>query len=148
MFIIENLKKVQKKKIETHHYPTIQRWSPLQQHLDNFLPEASVWACTHPHTHILLFKYFGGSDNKKICLHCGRLRFNPWVRKIPWRREWQPTLVFLFGEFHQQRSLAGCSPWGHTESDMTEATKQQQQQRIYILWTFNLLKFVKTFVLL
>ena len=33
--------------------------------------------------------------------------FNPWVGKIPWRREWQPTLVFLLGEFHGQRSLAG-----------------------------------------
>ena len=37
--------------------------------------------------------------------------FNTWVRKIPWRREWQPTTVFLPGEFHEQRSLAGYSPW-------------------------------------
>ena len=37
--------------------------------------------------------------------------FNPWVRKIPWRRAWQPTLVFLPGESHGQRSLAGYSPW-------------------------------------
>ena len=57
---------------------------------------------------------------KRICLHCGRLKFNPWVRKIPWRREWQPTLVFLLGEFHGQRSLVGYSPCGHKESDMTE----------------------------
>ena len=42
------------------------------------------------------------------------------VRKIPWRREWQSTPVFLPGEFHGQRSLAGCSPWGHKESDKTE----------------------------
>ena len=34
-------------------------------------------------------------------------RFDPWVKKIPWRREWQPTLVFLPGEFHGQRSLVG-----------------------------------------
>ena len=39
--------------------------------------------------------------------------FNPWGRKIPWRRERQPTPVFLPGEFHGQRSLAGPSPWGH-----------------------------------
>ena len=45
--------------------------------------------------------------------------FNPWVRKIPWREEWQPTPVFLPGEFHGQRSLAGYSPWV-AESDMTE----------------------------
>ena len=35
------------------------------------------------------------------------------VRKIPWRREWQPTSVFLSGKFHGHRSLAGYSPWGH-----------------------------------
>jgi len=35
-----------------------------------------------------------------------------WIRKIPWRRAWQPTPVFLPGESHGQRSLAGCSPWG------------------------------------
>ena len=34
---------------------------------------------------------------------------------VPWRREWSPTPVFLPGEFHEQRSLAGCSPWGHEE---------------------------------
>ena len=39
---------------------------------------------------------------------------------IPWRREWQPTPVFLPGEFHGQRNLAGYSPWGHKESDTTE----------------------------
>ena len=46
--------------------------------------------------------------------------FNPWVGKIPWRRKWQPTPVFLPGEFHGQRSLAGCSPWCHKESDTIE----------------------------
>ena len=34
------------------------------------------------------------------------------VRKIPWRRKWQPTPIFLPGEFHRQRSLAGYCPWG------------------------------------
>ena len=41
--------------------------------------------------------------------------------RFPWRRAWQPTLVFLPGESHGQRSLAGYSPQGRTESDMTEA---------------------------
>ena len=45
---------------------------------------------------------------------------DPWVGKIPWRRKWQPTLVYLPGEFHGQRSLAGYSPWGRKESDMSE----------------------------
>ena len=39
-------------------------------------------------------------------------KFNHWVRKIPWRRKWQPIPVFLPGESHGQGSLAGCSPWG------------------------------------
>ena len=51
-----------------------------------------------------------------------RRRFDPWVRKIPWRRAPQPIPVFLAGESHGQRSLAGYSPWGRKESDMTEAT--------------------------
>ena len=40
--------------------------------------------------------------------------------KIPWRKEWQPTPIFLPGELHGQRSLAGFSLWNHKESDMTE----------------------------
>ena len=40
--------------------------------------------------------------------------------KVPWRRKWQPTPVFLPGESHGQRSLAGYHPWGHKESDRTE----------------------------
>ena len=49
-----------------------------------------------------------------------RFGFHPWVWKIPWRRIWQPTPVFLPGKFHGQRSLEGYSPWGCKESDMTE----------------------------
>ena len=43
---------------------------------------------------------------------CRRRRFDPWVGKIPWRREWLPTPVFLPRKFHGQRSLEGYSPWG------------------------------------
>ena len=46
--------------------------------------------------------------------------FDFWVGKIPWRRKWQPAPVSLPGKFHGRRSLAGYSPWGHKESDMTE----------------------------
>ena len=56
----------------------------------------------------------------KICLQCRRPEFDPWIGKIPWRREWQSTPVFLLGEFHGQRSLVDYSPWGGKESDMTE----------------------------
>ena len=51
---------------------------------------------------------------------CRRPRFDPWVRKIPWRRKWQPTPIFLPGEFCGQRSLVGYSPWGCKQSDTTE----------------------------
>ena len=51
-----------------------------------------------------------------------RRRFDPWVRKIPWRRAWQPISGFLPGESHGQRSLGGYGPKGHKESDTTEAT--------------------------
>ena len=46
-----------------------------------------------------------------ICLLCRRPMYDPWVRKIPWRRKWQPTLVFLPGKSHKQRRLVGHSPW-------------------------------------
>ena len=46
--------------------------------------------------------------------------FDLWVGKIPWRKKLLPTPVFLPGEFHGQRSLAGYGSWGHTESDTTE----------------------------
>ena len=49
-------------------------------------------------------------------------RFSSWVRKIPWRRAWQPTPVFLPGESHGQRSLVGYSPWNPKKSDTTEST--------------------------
>ena len=45
-------------------------------------------------------------------LQCRRPGFDPWVGRIPWRREWLLTPVFLPGESHGQRSLAGYSPWG------------------------------------
>ena len=51
-----------------------------------------------------------------------RLKFDPWVRKIPWWRTWQPTPVFLLGESNGQRSLEGYSSRGCKELDMTKAT--------------------------
>ena len=56
---------------------------------------------------------------KESTCQCRRLGFHPWVRKIPWRRKWQPNPVFLLGESHGQRSLVGYSPWGHKELDAT-----------------------------
>ena len=65
-----------------------------------------------------------GASGKEPACQCTRYkrsRFDPWVGKIPWRKAWQATPVFLPGESHGQRSLAGYSPWYRKESDMTEA---------------------------
>ena len=69
----------------------------------------------------------------KCLLQCKRLGFDPWFRKIPWRKKWQPTPVFLPGKFCGQRSLVGYGSWGCKELDMTERTqhtlsKQRQYQ--------------------
>ena len=55
---------------------------------------------------------------------CKRYRFNPWVKKIPWSRKPQSTLVILPGKFHGQRSLVSYSPWGHKESDTALCVEQ------------------------
>ena len=63
-----------------------------------------------------LSRRLGSKEFACQCKRYRRCRFNPWV----WSREWQPTSVFLLGEFHAQRNLEGYSPRGHTESDTTE----------------------------
>ena len=58
----------------------------------------------------------GGTNGKEPASQCRRHKrhgLNPWVGKIPWRSVWQPTPVFLPGESHGQRGLAGYSPGGH-----------------------------------
>ena len=64
-----------------------------------------------------LSMWFSGEES--TC-QCRSLGFDPWVGKVPWRRKWQPTSVFLLGESHGQRNLAGCSPRGCKEADTTE----------------------------
>ena len=61
-------------------------------------------------------------ENSLTGRRCRRHQLDLWVRKIPWRRKWQPTPVFLPGESHGQRSLVGYSPWGHKELYTTEHT--------------------------
>ena len=64
------------------------------------------------------FRNAGTSRKEPACQHRRRKRrgFNPWVGKIPWRRAWQPTPVFLPGESRGQRSLTGCSVHGVAQS--------------------------------
>ena len=61
----------------------------------------------------------------RICLQCRRLRLNPWVRMILWRRKWQPTPAVLLGKSHEQRSLSGYSPRDCKSVGHDWATKQQ-----------------------
>ena len=75
----------------------------------------------------------------RIYLQFRRPGFDPWVRKIPWRREWQPTLVLLPGESHGQRSLLGYSPWGckRVRQDWSDLARACVDVR----WDQNLLNF-------
>ena len=57
--------------------------------------------------------FTGSSIGKSIRLQCRRTGLDPWVWKVPWRRNWRPTPVFLPGKSHGGRSLAGCGQWGH-----------------------------------
>ena len=56
--------------------------------------------------------WLSGKESACQCRRCKRRRFDPWVGKIPQRRKWKSTPVFLPGESHGQRSLVGHSPWG------------------------------------
>ena len=72
-------------------------------------------------------RYWWLSGKESTC-QCMRQGFDPWVRKIPWRRKWHPTPVFLPGKSHGQRSLVGFSPWGHQESGTVEVTARAHTQ--------------------
>ena len=61
-------------------------------------------------------RWLSGKESAGQCRRCG---FDPWARKIRWRRKWQPPAVFLPGKPHGQRSLVGYSPWGGKELDTT-----------------------------
>ena len=67
---------------------------------------------------------------------CKRSRFTPWVGKIPQRRKWQPTPVFLLGESHGQRSLVGSGLQGCKELDTTEATSHTEKKQLYFIFFF------------
>ena len=64
--------------------------------------------------------------------------FDPWVRKISWRREWLHIPEFLPGESHGQRSLVGYSPWGHKELDTTEGLSLSIRKGTLIATNFDM----------
>ena len=69
---------------------------------------------------VRLPRWLSGKESACQSRKCRRRGFDPWVRKIPWSRTWQPTPVFLPGESHRQWSLAGYSPWGPKAWDTAE----------------------------
>ena len=102
-------------------------WAVALCLLPNFLEDSGAHSglrTTSLMTRILYLSYFsirnfpGGTSGKELANQCRRHKkcgFDPWVRKIPWRRKWQPMPEFVPGESHKQRSLVGCSPWGHKD---------------------------------
>ena len=94
--------------------------------------------CTHINYNIYIIVFPGGASGKESACHCRRHKrhqFNHWVRKIPWRRKWQPTPAFLPGESLGLRSLLGYSPWGHKRVRHDLAAKQQ---KYIVLFLFSL----------
>ena len=73
-----------------------------------------------------------GKESASQCRRCG---FDPWVEKIPWRRKWQPTLVFLPGESNGQRNLGVTVHPVAKESDMTEQLNYNRHLGCFYLLT-------------
>ena len=84
--------------------------TPTTQFSDSFKNTYHFLSCTTIMTlaNITVLKPLARAS----CLQCGRPEFNPWVGKILWKRQWQPTPVLLPGKSHGRRSLVGYSPWG------------------------------------
>ena len=122
--------------------------------------------------YILLIFFFFGVENLKVCLldwfqvqfsmwHSGkatcqcrrpkRCEFDPWIRKIPWSRKWQPTPVFLPGRFHGQRSLdhgvAKSQKWLstdiHTHTHTNSQTKRGPSQKVRAASKYGVVSFYR-----
>ena len=92
----------------------------------------------------LLPRWLNGKES--IC-KCRRCRFNPWVRKITWRRKLQPTPVFSPGKSPGQKSLEAYSTWCHKRVRHDRVAKQQQEQSFDIPTTWSLLQKLWVFFL-
>ena len=101
----------------------VNSWSSfLHSYSPSFMSSSHFYG--KPRLYIVYYKYFFMTflvaQTERICLQYRKAGFDPLVGKIPRKRKWQLTLVFLPGEFHGQRTLVGDNPWSHKESDMTE----------------------------
>ena len=87
---------------------------------------AEIYSLTTLGQTLEFLPWCSGKESTCQCRRSKRCEFDPWVGKMAWRRKLQPTLVFLPGKFHGQKSLVNYSPWGHKESDRTEHTRRQE----------------------
>ena len=102
----------------------------------------TIWVCVYRYHIVTLIcislmtndEFPWWVSGKESACQCWRRRSHLWVRKIPWKRRWQPTPEFLPGKSHGYRSLVGYSPWGCERMGHDWATKQQ---RLMILSTFS-----------
>ena len=87
-----------------------------ERQLYHIFPLPNLWITVIVHTVYSLYmglpRGLSWQESAGQCRRWKKHGFDLWVRKIPWSRKWQPTPVFLPGESHGQRSLAGYSPWG------------------------------------
>ena len=100
-------------------FDPIRRLQHVSLSIHNYLP----FQFNFPRQSILsigLPRWLSDKESACQCRRHQRCGFNPWVRKIPWRRKWQSTPVFLPGESHGQKSLVSPSPLGCKELDTTE----------------------------
>ena len=100
-------------------------------------PIVSLKYCTQVIHKFLLLLQIGNKwlSGKETACQC-RSGFDPWVKKIPRRRKWQPAPVFLPEKFHRQRSLLGCIPWGRKELDTTE-NSQANRCKTQVIFFLN-----------
>ena len=104
-------------------YPmSVFTWTPPVSDLSSCSQKLSstFWIIFFGYLFIWSYAWLSGKESTCQCRNHRRPRLDPWVRKIPWRRKWQPAPVFLPGKSYGQRTLAGCSPWNCKESDTSE----------------------------
>ena len=105
--------------------------------LENLMDRGAWWATVHGSQRVghdwttslslfTLYRSYGSAVKNPPAVQ--ETSFIPWFRKIPWRRKWQLTPVFLPGKSHGEQSLAGYRPWVYKESDTTEWLKNNKQQ--------------------
>ena len=88
------------------------------------------------HIYIYIYRLLRWLTGEESPCQCWRHRFDPWIGKIPWRRKWQSNPIFLHGESHGQRSLAGCSPPGSKRVGHNWANTQTHTNLCVLQYTY------------